>query len=386
MAAETMARAGLAVTIYEHKRSAARKFVLAGRSGLNLTHDEDLEVLLGRYGDQHGSINSAIRAFPPSAVREWVAELGHSTFVGTTGRVFPEEMRSTPLVRSWLQRLDELGVELRTGHRFVGWTKGRSLRFDTSTGPVTVTPDATVLAMGGASWPGTGSDASWVEPIRRAGIQVNDLVASNCGVIIDWSEHFGPRFAGTPLKNVVLHVGGESRRGDPVVTSSGLESGPLYPLIPSVRDQLGADGAMMSIDLRPDRDHDALASHLKSKRRPKDSLSTWLRRAGLEPVMIGLLRESTHNQVPSDVAQLTKLMKTLPIRIERLAPIERAISTAGGVAMSAIDDNFMLSTHPDTYVIGEMLDWDAPTGGYLLQACFSMGRRAGSAAAARSLA
>lgn len=386
MAAETMARSGLPVTVYEHKRSAARKFVLAGRSGLNLTHDEDLETLLSRYGDLHSSIEAAIRAFPPSAVREWAEELGHTTFVGTTGRVFPEEMRSTPLLRSWLRRLDELGVELRTGHRFVGWTEDGSLRFDSSTGLVEVTADATVMAMGGASWPSTGSDAGWVEPLREAGIEVNSLVASNCGVIIEWSEHFGPRFAGTPLKNVTLTVGGASRRGDPVVTSTGLESGPVYALVPEIRDQLAGPGVIVYADMQPDRSHAQLVAHLTSKRRPKDSLSTWLRRAGLEPVTIGLLREATGNNVPTNADELAELLKAAPIPITGLSSLDRAISSAGGVAMSELDDSFMLQKMPDTYVIGEMLDWDAPTGGYLLQACFSMGRQAGAAAVTRALA
>jgi len=382
MAAETMANAGLDVTVFEHKRSTGRKLLLAGRSGLNLTNDEDVEQLLARYIGGGEVLERAIRAFPPVALRSWAEELGSPTFVGSTGRVFPEEMRATPLLRAWLVRLGDRGVEFRTDHRFLGW-EGRALRLTADGEERLVEADTTVLAMGGASWPKVGSDGGWVAALRTAGVQVNDLVASNCGVVVGWSEHFVERFAGTPLKNVRLTVGTASERGDPVVTTTGLESGPVYALGPAIREQLSGPGSVIYVDLQPDRSIVRLADHLAVRRRPKDSRSTWLKRAGLPPAAISLLREATNNKLPDDVPALASLIKAVPVEVTGFAPIDRAISSAGGVAMDEVDEHFMLHKMPGTYAVGEMLDWDAPTGGYLLQACFSMGRAAGAAAVER---
>lgn len=378
MAAETIAAAGSDVTVYDHRRSPGRKLVLAGRSGLNLTHAEELGVLLGRYIEDGSRIADAVRAFPPESVRDWSAQLGQPTFTGSTGRVFPEAMRATPLLRLWIRRLAESGVQFRLGHRFDGWSESDDLRFETSVGEVTVAADAVVFAVGGASWPGTGSDARWVAEFRSRGVEVRPMHPSNCGVVVDWSDHFVERFEGMPLKNVALSIGGERRRGDPIITRSGLESGPVYQLSALIRHALAAcQHATLECDLQPDRSCAQLAQHLETKRRPKDSFSTWLRRSGVEPAAVGLLRETTNNHPPSRADELAEYMKTVPIRVRSLAPIDRAISTAGGIAMREVDATFMLTQMPGTFVAGEMLDWDAPTGGYLLQACMSTGVAAG---------
>lgn len=381
MAAEILATAGVAVTVYEQRRSVGRKFVLAGRSGLNLTHSEDIESLLARYTEDGSHIRDAIRAFPPAALRTWSAELGEDTTVGSTGRVFPESMRATPLLRAWLERLVDQGVTFHVEHKFLGWSDEGAVRFGSGGAEVVVEADAVIFALGGASWPRTGSDGDWVERFAALGITITPLEASNCGVVVNWTEHFAARFEGTPLKNVALSVGDERHRGDPVITRTGLESGPVYSLSAAIREELKASGrATLLCDLQPDRDIDALANRLSAKRRPKDSFSTWMKRAGLDPVEIGLIREATGNRPPTELDAVTKLIKAVPIAVTGLAPIDRAISTSGGIAMHEIDDGFMLEQLPATFVAGEMLDWDAPTGGYLLQACFSTGVAAGNGA------
>ena len=360
MAAEAAAGAGAEVTIIDQRRSFGRTLLLAGRSGLNLTHAEPLEVFLGRYGDGRAMLEPAIRAFPPDAVRAWAGELGADTFVGSSGRVFPAAMRATSLLRAWTARLAGLGVAMRTGETWAGFTDD----------------GATVLALGGASWPSVGGDGSWLAHVETAGIPVVPFAASNAGVLVAWSAPLLERFEGVPIKNAALTAGGRTVRGEPTITATGLEGGPIYALGPELRSGHG-----LEIDLQPDLDADALAARLVDRRRTKDSVSTWLRKGGLSPVDVALLRDATGNRLPTEATAIAGLAKAVPIPVDGLAQIDRAISTAGGIALDAIDDTGMLLDRPGTWVAGEMVAWDAPTGGYLIQACLSTGHRAGVAAA-----
>jgi uncharacterized flavoprotein (TIGR03862 family) len=373
MAAEVLARGGAAVTVFERMRSPGRKLILAGRGGLNLTHSEPAEVFLDRYGPARPRIGPAVEAFTPDDLRAWSAGLGQDTFVGTSGRVFPQVLRATPLLRAWLRRLADLGVEIRTRTRWEGWDAQGRLRL---TGPdgvaVPASARATLLAMGGASWPRVGSDGTWVEILRAAGIEVTPLRPANCGFTVPWSEPFATRFAGTPLKNIALSHNGTEVRGEALVTIAGLEGNAVYALSAALRDAIDAKGtATLTVDLRPDRTQAQLTARL-DRRRPDDSATTALRRAwGLPPVMIGLLREATANQLPPDPAELAALAKHCPITLTAPQPLADAISTAGGIALPEVDQNFMLHKLPGVFAAGEMLDWEAPTGGYLLQATFS---------------
>lgn len=376
MAAEVAAEAGHRVRVFDHRRSPARKFVLAGRGGLNITHGEPLDRLLDRYGLDRERLEPAIRAFTPDDLRAWCARLGHDTFIGSSGRVFPVEMRAVPLLRSWLDRLRVLGVDLRPQHRWTGWDEQDMLRFESPAGVVASAADAVVLALGGASWPQVGSDGSWVDVLAARGIAVNPLRASNCGVTIGWSSHVADRLAGTPLKNVAIVVDGIAARGDPIITTTGLEGGPVYAHGRRLRDRLADGQTRVDIDLFPDIDVGALVARIRRSRRPSDSVSSRLRRAGFSPAAASLVREVTGNAVPDDDEALASLAKAVPLEIDGLAPIDRAISSAGGVAWSELDEHFELRRRPGTFAVGEMLDWDAPTGGYLLQACLSTARLA----------
>jgi uncharacterized flavoprotein (TIGR03862 family) len=371
MAAEVLATAGAAVTLYERMRSPGRKFLLAGRGGLNLTHAEPLDAFIARYGEAAPVLARAVTAFDPEALRSWSAGLGEATFVGTSGRVFPHHLRATPLLRAWLRRLDALGVTMRSSHTWQGWSNG-DLVFTTGTGDeVRVRADATVLALGGASWPRTGSDGAWVTPIAAQGVAVAPLRPANSGFAVTWSPAFRARFAGVPLKNVRLSHGSQEARGDAMVTDTGIEGGPVYALSALLRDTIEREGtATLTIDLHPDLSVDELADRL-TRRRPKDSTSTALRRAArLQPVSIALLREAGP-ALPTEARALARLIKSTRVTLTATQPLDRAISTAGGVALDEIDEHFMLRRRPGTFVAGEMLDWEAPTGGYLLQATFS---------------
>jgi uncharacterized flavoprotein (TIGR03862 family) len=380
MTAEVLAQAGIAVTIHEHMPSIGRKLLLAGRGGLNLTHSEPIDEMLARYGDASGRLEASLRAFPPDDLRSWCAGLGETTFVGSSGRVFPASFRATPLLRAWIARLDLLGVTIEVRSRWLGWVR---------TGNGTIEPhrsvfarpdgstyesesDVTVFTLGGASWPRVGSDGGWVDVFRHAGIAVNALRPSNCGVRVDWSTEFAARFAGVPLKNVAVSVGDATTRGDAMVTTEGLEGGPVYAVSRHVREAIDRDDrCTVSVDLQPDLTVLQLVERL-DRRRPKDSISNALRRTiGLSPVAVSLLREATANSLPKDSAALATLVKAVPVITSATMPIERAISTAGGVALDELDESFMLPRLPGTFVAGEMIDWEAPTGGYLLQASFS---------------
>lgn len=377
MAAEVLARAGVHVTVFEKMPTVGRKLQVAGRGGLNLTHSEPLEAFLDRYGEARPRLASAIEAFPPDALRAWAEDLGEPTFVGTSGRVFPVGFRATSLLRRWLARLAALGVEVRTRHTWTGWDADGRLRFHDGAGePVVVEVDACVLALGGASWPRTGSDGAWVPVLEGAGVEVAPLQPANCGFVVGWSDVLRDRFAGSPLKDVVVRHGGASARGDVVITRDGIEGGPVYALSTVLRTGIGKAGeTVVEIDLFPDATAAEVAARL-GRRRPKDSLANGLRRAGVAPAAIALLREVTGNHVPSGATELTALLKAVPVHLTATKPIERAISTAGGVALDDVDEHLMLLARPGTFVAGEMLDWEAPTGGYLLQAAFSTGSAA----------
>ena len=377
-AAEAIARAGRRVVVHDASPSPARKFLLAGRGGLNLTHSEPLATLLTRYGEAAARLRPAIEAFPPEALRAWAAELGEDTFIGSSGRVFPKSFKATPLLRAWLRRLDGLGVRLRSRSRFVGFGEGGRLRLVSPAGEETVEPSAAVFALGGASWPRLGSDGGWVEAFRSAGVEVAPLKPANCGFLVDWSAVVRDRFAGSPLKNVALSHGGSRVRGEALVTATGLEGGAVYALSAALRDAIAADGcATLAIDFRPDVDEAALAARLVGKR--GQSVSSRLRKAGLPPVAATLMREA--GPLPDFAEGLARRARHCEFRLVGWAPIARAISTAGGVAWGELDDDFMLIRRPGVFVAGEMIDWEAPTGGYLLQASFSTGAAAGRGAA-----
>ncbi|MDH7799573.1 MULTISPECIES: TIGR03862 family flavoprotein [unclassified Beijerinckia] len=380
MAAERLAQAGVAVTVFDRMASPARKFLLAGRGGLNLTHSEEFDRFLTRYGAAADSLRPMIAAFPPQALRDWSADLGLATFVGSSGRVFPESFKASPLLRAWLRRLDSLGVTLQARHVFKGLAAGKVLLADSTGQEVEVAADATVLALGGASWPRLGSDGSWAPVFENQGIAVAPLRPSNCGFEIDWSDHLRQRFAGTPLKNIALNFDGQQVRGEALVADYGIEGGAVYALSPLLREAIARDGhATLTVDLRPDVDVEPLAARLAAPR-GKASMSSHLRKAaGLGPVGSALLYEA--GALPSEPAALAALIKALPLRLQRTRPIERAISSAGGISFSEVDEKLMLKHVPGVFLAGEMLDWEAPTGGYLLQACFATGFVAGEAAA-----
>lgn len=372
MAAEVLATKGHRVTIYERMPSPARKFLLAGRGGLNLTHTEQHDHFLQRYGGAAKSIHGAIDGFPPEAIIAWAQGLGQETFTGSSGRVFPKSMKASPLLRGWLKRLDGLGVMLKTRHTFVGFADG-GLKISGATGDIeTHAHDAVILALGGASWPRLGSDGSWIEPLSHADVVITPLTASNVGVIMPWSDHVRLRFAGSPLKRIAVTVDGVSARGEAVITASGLEGGVIYALSRPIRAALAAPPAAMTIDLRPDMTQAELAERL-ARGAAKDSLSNHLRKAaGLSPAQAAVFREGTPKPLREPQA-LAHAIKNVALPLSGMHGLERAISTAGGIALDELDDNAMLRRRPGVFAAGEMLDWDAPTGGYLLTACLATG-------------
>ncbi len=372
MAAEVLARSGARVTVFERMPSVGRKLLVAGRGGLNLTHSEPIDDLLDRYGPARPRLAPPIADFGPAELRQWCAGLGQEPFVGSSGRVFPSGFRATPLLRAWLGRLDELGVELQVRHSWRGWCP-EGVVVAGADGIERIEPaDAVVLAMGGASWPRTGSDGGWVDLVRAEQVEVLPLGPANVGVDVAWTPTFAERFAGVPLKNVALSIGGATVRGDAMVTTTGLEGGAVYAIGRELREALASDRPVgVRVDLLPDLAVEQVAERL-SRRRTKDSVANGLRRAvGLSPAAVGLVREATDNDLPHPAAELAPLLKAVPIVVVGVQPIARAISTAGGIALGEVDESFMLRRRPGTFVAGEMLDWDAPTGGYLLQATFS---------------
>jgi uncharacterized flavoprotein (TIGR03862 family) len=381
MAAETIAAAGARVTVFDAMPSVGRKFLMAGRGGLNLTHSEALELFMARYGAASAHLDAAIASFPPQSLRDWSAALGQDTFVGSSGRVFPQAMKASPLLRGWLARLDALGVSIATRHRWQGWD-GDRLVFNVPSGPTCVEARVTVLALGGASWPRLGSDGAWTSVLAARGIAIAPLQASNCGFLVQWSDVFRERYAGQPLKNIALAIGGRSVRGEIMLTEQGIEGNAVYALSADLRDAVLAKGrAVATLALRPDMSTAQLAGKLDQPR-GKQSLSNVLRKQlHLSPAAIGLLQEmAITSGVPlaaMSPRDLAASLNAIPLTLSGIAPIDRAISTAGGVRFDQLDELFMLRDSPGTFVCGEMLDWDAPTGGYLLQASFATGRAAG---------
>jgi uncharacterized flavoprotein (TIGR03862 family) len=379
-AAEVMAAAGLAVTVYERMPSAGRKLLIAGRGGLNLTHSEPLEGFLARYHPAEPAA-SAVRAYPPEALRAWCEGLGQETFVGTSGRVFPRALKASPLLRAWLARLDGLGVRLAVRHRWTGFA-GDALAFETPDGRREVRADAVVLALGGASWPRLGSDGAWAGVLAGIGVPLAPFAPANMGFRVAWSEPFRVRHAGAPLKRLALTFAGRTVRGEALIDAEGIEGGAVYALSRPLREAIAAEGsATLAVDLRPDLSEAALAARIAGARRGQ-SLSTTLRKAGLDPAAAGLVREAglaagglLAGGLPAGPA-LAALIKGVRLRLLAPAPIDRAISTAGGVRAEALDARLMLRARPGTFVAGEMLDWEAPTGGYLLQGAFATGRAA----------
>lgn len=377
MAAETVAAAGLPVLVLERMPSVARKFLMAGRGGLNLTHSEPLADLLGRYGAATARLAPAIEAFPPAALAAWSAALGQEVFTGSSGRVFPRALKASPLLRAWLARLASLGVEIRTRHRWLGFAPEGGLRVEGPDGESLLRPAATILALGGASWPRLGSDGGWTGLFPGDGVA--PLRPANCGFRLVWSPHFAERFAGTPLKRIALAFEGRTIRGEAMITREGIEGGAVYALSAALREAIAERGvAMPCLDLRPDLPAAEVGRRLSQPRRAQ-SLSTFLRKSlALPPVAIGLVQEALRGGMPAE--RLPELVKALPLRLVAPQGLERAISTAGGLRLEALDERFMLRRHPGVFAAGEMLDWEAPTGGYLLQACFSTGRAAAEGA------
>ena len=393
MAAEMLAAAGVGVDLFDAMPSVGRKFLLAGRGGLNLTHSEPTDRLLARYGERRADLEGAIRAFDGDAVREWAAGLGIETFVGTSGRVFPKDMKAAPLLRAWLHRLRDRGVKLHARHRWAGWDAQGALRFRTPEGQVAHAADATVLALGGASWARLGSDGAWVPWLQERGVEVAALQASNCGFDVQstaagrsgWSDHLRQRFAGQPLKTVAAFTDAEARgdvqAGEFVVTDTGIEGSLVYAFSAKLRDRIAARGqATLHVDLLPQHGEAQVLAECSHPRGPR-SLSTHLKsRLGLHGLKMALLHELLTPQQLADPAQLARAIKALPLPLARSRPVDEAISTAGGVRFEALDGQLMLRAAPGVFCAGEMLDWEAPTGGYLLTACMATARVAAQGA------
>ncbi|MGE0714912.1 MAG: TIGR03862 family flavoprotein [Alphaproteobacteria bacterium] len=374
IAAEVLSAAGVEVVVHDRMPSVGRKLLMAGRGGLNLTHSEPPDAFLARYGAAAERLAPAIAAFPPAALRAWADGLGQATFVGSSGRVFPQAMKASPLLRAWLARLAAAGVRFRLRSRWQGWDPTGRLVFATSGGIETAAPDATLLALGGASWPRLGADGGWVPLLAARGVRMQPLVSANCGFAVDWSEGFRSRFAGVPLKGIGLAFAGRAVRGEAVVTAYGVEGGAVYALSAALRDAIAREGrAVASFDLRPEMSVDALRRRLERVGAAQSASSRLRKAAGLAPVAVNLLREAGAGALPRDAEGLARLVKAVPVTVTAPQPLARAISTAGGIALDEIDDAFMLHRLPGVFVAGEMLDWEAPTGGYLLQACFATG-------------
>lgn len=380
MAAEVLAQAGIRVDLYDAMPSVGRKFLLAGKGGLNITHAEPREPFLSRYGSRRAEIEPWLAAFGPEPLREWVHGLGVETFVGSSGRVFPKEMKAAPLLRAWLHRLRTHGVHIHVRQRWLGWDEAGRLRFASPDGEQSVHADAVVLALGGGSWAKLGSDGAWIPRLEARGIPVAPLRPANCGFDVGWSEHFSAKFAGSPLKTVAIElISAEGariqRRGEFVITRTGVEGSLIYALAAGLRDEIESSGcARVFLDLQPDRTHEQVFEAL-SRPRGADSMANHLRRKlGIEGVKAGLLRELVSKEDFADTARLAAAIKALPLRLAAARPLDEAISSAGGVCFEALDSGLMLKTLPGVFCAGEMLDWEAPTGGYLLTACLASGR------------
>lgn len=382
MAAEVLSLAGVKVELYDAMPSVGRKFLMAGKGGMNITHSEVPEAFIARYGSRSTEIKPLLDNFGVDALRAWVHGLGIETFVGSSGRVFPTEMKAAPLLRAWLHRLREAGLNFHMRHRWVGWTCD-GLRFETPDGELTVQADAVVLALGGGSWARLGSDGAWVRLLAGHGIQIAPLKPANCGFDVGWSAHFAEKFAGLPLKSVTVSFTDSAgklhrRQGDVMVTKSGLEGGLIYALSAPLRDEIEAVGsALIYIDMVPAKELSIVFKEIAHPRGSRSMSSHLQSRANLKGVKVGLLREVVSRGDFDQPEKLAAAIKALPVRLEATRPLDEAISSAGGVTFEALDGNSMLRDLPGVFVAGEMMDWEAPTGGYLLTACFASGFHAG---------
>lgn len=388
MAAEVLSQAGVRVDLYDAMPSVGRKFLLAGKGGMNITHSEPVADFVQRYGARAGQVRAWLDEFSPQAVREWIHGLGIGTFVGTSGRVFPTDMKAAPLLRAWLHRLREAGVQFHMRHRWLGWRDGR-LVFSSPGGECMVEADAVILALGGGSWARLGSDGAWVGLLEREQVAVAPLAPSNCGFDVDWSAHFSEKHAGAPLTTVAIESTGADgrqvrRQGQFVVTSTGVEGSLIYALSAPLRDQIAAHGsATIYLDLAPDFSAERVAAEVTHPRGARSMSSHLQSRLGIKGVKSGLLRECLTREQFGHEHALAAAIKHLPVVLRRARPIDEAISSAGGVRFEALEeDTLMLRALPGVFAAGEMIDWEAPTGGYLLTGCFASGRAAGRGALA----
>jgi uncharacterized flavoprotein (TIGR03862 family) len=380
MAAEALSQAGVRVDVYDAMPSVGRKFLLAGRGGLNLTHSEPFDAFCARYGDRAAEVSGWLQRFDAAALQAWAQQLGVSTFVGSSGRVFPQEMKAAPLLRKWLQRLKAGGVVVHARHRWNGWTPDGAWRFETPAGVVSARPDAVVLALGGASWPRLGSDGAWQPLLEERGIALTPLLPANGGFLASWTPHFAARFGGHPLKSIAAAPRGigEMRMGECMVTHDGVEGGLVYAWSAKLRDTLmEKGGAVLELDLLPGKDLDTVRSEVGRPHGARSWSSHLASRLGLRDVKMGLLRECLSKAEFEHPDTLAAAIKRLPLRLHGMRPLAEAISTAGGVRFESLTGHGMLQAMPGVFCAGEMLDWEAPTGGYLLTACFASGRAAG---------
>jgi uncharacterized flavoprotein (TIGR03862 family) len=382
MAAEALARRGIPVDLFDAMPSLGRKFLMAGKGGLNITNAEPFDDVLARFGTARPHIEPALRRFPPDALRDWAQILGVETFVGNSGRVFPKDFKAAPLLRAWLRRLRAGGVTIHVRHRWEGWNDDDVLVFSTPDGPAYANPGVTVLALGGGSWPSLGSDGGWAPVLRAKGVDVVPLKPANCGFDALWTEHFRSRFAGEPVKTVILSFRGQSVPGEFIVTETGIEGGAVYTLSAALREAIATNGsAMVTVDLAPGRTVEQLSTSL-ARPHGKKSMSSVLKvGAGITGVKSGLLHECLPTEAFTDPVRLATGIKAVRLLVTAPRPIAEAISSAGGVAWSAVNAAFMLTSRRGVFCAGEMLDWEAPTGGYLLTACFALGKASGEAAA-----
>ena len=381
-AAERLRAAGLAVDLYEAKGSPGRKFLIAGKGGLNLTHSEPRPQFDARYRERATEVAGWLDAFDADALRRWAQGLGVETYVGSSGRVFPVDRKAAPLLRGWVRRLKEQGVRFHVQHRWLGWNGDGSLRMQTNDGEIAVQADATVLALGGGSWPQLGSDGTWVELLRARGVEIAPLQAANCGFDIDWSEHFRQRHAGSPLKPVIAHwrdAQGNTHelQGECVASEYGIEGSLIYAIAADLREAINRDGyALLELDLVPGRELQCLHADLTRPRKGRSFGEHLRRAAGIDAVKAALLFEVLGKDAGNDLDAVARTLKRLPLRVLRPRPMIETISTAGGVRLEAMDDKLMLRALPGVFCAGEMLDWEAPTGGYLLTACYASALRA----------
>ena len=380
MAAEVLSQAGVRVDLYDGMPSVGRKFLLAGVGGMNITHSEAYPAFLSRYAERAPQIAPLLRSFDADALCRWIHDLGIETFIGSSGRVFPTDMKAAPLLRAWLKRLRDSGVVIHTRHRWLGWDKHGALRIDSPEGEKTLKPDATLLALGGGSWSRLGSDGAWMLPLEQRGVGLAPLQPSNCGFEVQaWSELLVSKFAGAPLKNIAIGLNDDiPRLGECVITATGIEGSLIYALSAPIREAINAHGsATIHIDLLPGRPVDKLQAALSKPRGSRSMAKHLHSQVGIDGVKAALLRELTDAATFADPALLARAIKALPVTLVKTRPLDEAISSAGGVTFEALDEQLMLKALPGVFCAGEMLDWEAPTGGYLLTGCFASGRAAG---------